>query len=58
MSELLRHMVLMYKWGLKTAYYDNTNDGAGEVAVDELIELPSGEKQEQEYINLSQLNRS
>jgi ribonucleoside-diphosphate reductase alpha chain len=48
MSELLRHMVLMYKWGLKTAYYDNTNDGAGEMAVDELIELPAGEKQEEQ----------
>lgn len=31
MSELLTDMLLMYKWGIKTAYYFNTNDGAGEV---------------------------
>jgi ribonucleoside-diphosphate reductase alpha chain len=50
MSELLRHMVLMYKWGLKTAYYDNTNDGAGEVAVDKLIDeqLPAGANHDEE----------
>lgn len=35
MSELLKHLVLMYKWGLKTAYYCNTADGAGEIEVDE-----------------------
>lgn len=38
MSELLRHMVLGYKWGLKTWYYMNTYDGAGEVQVDKLVE--------------------
>ena len=37
MSELLRHMILMYKWGIKTAYYFNTNDGQGEMNVDQMI---------------------
>lgn len=31
MSELLEDMLLMYKWGLKTGYYFETHDGAGEV---------------------------
>lgn len=34
MSELLKHLVLAYKWGIKTLYYCNSYDGAGE------IELP------------------
>jgi ribonucleoside-diphosphate reductase alpha chain len=38
MSELLRHMVLGYKWGHKTWYYMNTHDGAGEVQVDKLVQ--------------------
>lgn len=29
MSELLQHLLLSYKYGLKTLYYCNTNDGAG-----------------------------
>ena len=37
MSELLKHMLLGYKWGLKTWYYMNTTDGQGEVQVDKLI---------------------
>jgi ribonucleoside-diphosphate reductase alpha chain len=37
MSELIRHMVLGYKWGHKTWYYMNTLDGAGEVQVDKMI---------------------
>ena len=34
MSELLQHLLLCYKWGIKTLYYFNTADGAGEVDVD------------------------
>jgi len=37
MSELLRHMLIGYKYGLKTFYYMNTADGQGEVQVDKLI---------------------
>lgn len=37
MSELLKHMLLGYKWGHKTWYYMNSNDGQGEVQVDKLI---------------------
>lgn len=38
MSELLRHLVLSYKWGIKTGYYFNTRDGQDEVDVDKMIE--------------------
>ena len=31
MSELLEHLLLMYKYGIKTGYYFNTFDGAGEI---------------------------
>ena len=37
MSELLKHMVLGYKWGHKTWYYMNTMDGAGELNVKEIL---------------------
>ena len=37
MSELLRHMIMGYKYGHKTWYYMNTADGAGEVNVDKII---------------------
>ncbi len=30
MSEMLQNLVTMYKWGIKTLYYFNTADGAGE----------------------------
>jgi ribonucleoside-diphosphate reductase alpha chain len=36
MSELLKHIMLHYKWGGKTLYYNNTNDAAGEIDVDKL----------------------
>jgi ribonucleoside-diphosphate reductase alpha chain len=38
MSELLRHQVLMYKWGIRTGYYFNTLDGQEEVDVDDLLQ--------------------
>lgn len=36
MSELLKHILLSYKYGLKTLYYNNTNDGAGEIDIDKI----------------------
>lgn len=38
MSELLRHLLLAYKWGIKTLYYQNTNDLQGELDADKLIQ--------------------
>lgn len=37
MSDLLRHMLLCYKYGIKTLYYMNVLDGQGELQVDKLI---------------------
>jgi ribonucleotide reductase alpha subunit len=37
MSELLKHLLLAYKWGIKTQYYFNSNDLQGEVNVDHMI---------------------
>jgi hypothetical protein len=31
MSEMLKHVLMHYKYGGKTLYYFNTNDGAGEI---------------------------
>ena len=36
MSELLQHLLYCYKWGLKTLYYFNTMDGAGELDVKDI----------------------
>ncbi len=36
MSEMLGHLLMMYKYGIKTGYYFNTNDGAGEIDVADL----------------------
>lgn len=38
MSELLRHLLLCYKWGIKTLYYQNSYDLQGEVDADQLIQ--------------------
>lgn len=35
MSELLTHLLMSYKYGLKTLYYFNTYDGAGELETEE-----------------------
>lgn len=40
MSELLKHLLWCYKYGIKTLYYFNTSDGAGEMNDKP---LPSGE---------------
>lgn len=37
MSEMLQHLILMYKLGIKTGYYFNTQDMQGEVDVDKMI---------------------
>ena len=36
MSKMLGHLLMMYKYGIKTGYYFNTNDGAGEIEVNDL----------------------
>jgi len=30
MSDMIGHLLLAYKWGMKQLYYFQTNDGAGE----------------------------
>lgn len=42
MSEMLGHLIICYKYGIKTLYYFNTFDGQGEVDVNQLlnVELP------------------
>jgi ribonucleoside-diphosphate reductase alpha chain len=37
MSDMLKHLIMSYKYGLKTLYYFNTHDGAGEVDLDKLV---------------------
>lgn len=39
MSELLTDLLMMYKYGIKTGYYFNTNDGAGEIDVPDEVEV-------------------
>jgi ribonucleoside-diphosphate reductase alpha chain len=36
MSVMLQHLIMMYKYGIKTGYYFNTNDGAGELQISDL----------------------
>lgn len=38
MSELLQHLIWCYKYGIKTLYYFNTADGAGEMTFDQPLE--------------------
>jgi ribonucleoside-diphosphate reductase alpha chain len=35
MSELLQHLIWCYKYGIKTLYYFQTNDSAGEIIIEE-----------------------
>jgi ribonucleoside-diphosphate reductase alpha chain len=44
MSEMLQHLLLCYKWGIKNLYYCNTYDGAGEVDVPELKQVTTEEE--------------
>jgi ribonucleoside-diphosphate reductase alpha chain len=41
MSELLKHVVMFYKFGGKQLYYNNTFDGQGEVKVVDQPDLPT-----------------
>ena len=43
MSELLKHLLMFYKYGGKQIYYYNTFDGQGEVDVNKLVDLPKGD---------------
>jgi ribonucleoside-diphosphate reductase alpha chain len=45
MSEMLKHLILCYKWGLKQLYYFNTYDGSGEIDV-EAMNVRSGQNLE------------
>ena len=36
MSEMLTHILMCYKYGIKTLYYFNTNDSAGEIEIKEI----------------------
>ena len=38
MSEMLKHLLMVYKYGLKTLYYFNTMDGQGEINVQKFVE--------------------
>jgi ribonucleoside-diphosphate reductase alpha chain len=45
MSEMVKHLLMFYKYGGKQLYYFNTNDGAGELE-DKLPELQAGQTSE------------
>ena len=38
MSTMIQHLLMFYKYGGKQLYYFNTNDGAGEIDVDKMME--------------------
>ena len=40
MSELIKHIVMFYKYGGKQLYYNNTHDGQGEIDVDRDVADP------------------
>jgi ribonucleoside-diphosphate reductase alpha chain len=46
MSEMLQHLLLCYKYGLKQLYYFNTFDGQGEINIDKLVESRAAEPEE------------
>lgn len=48
MSEMLKHILMCYKYGIKTLYYFNTNDGAGEI---ELKDLAPGITDEEDCLS-------
>lgn len=48
MSELLKHLLMCYKYGIKTLYYFNTHDGAGEIDVNEPQPLAAGKVDEED----------
>jgi hypothetical protein len=36
MSEMLKHLIMCYKYGTKQLYYFNTHDGQGEIDIEKL----------------------
>jgi ribonucleoside-diphosphate reductase alpha chain len=46
MSEMIKHLVMFYKYGGKQLYYFNTFDGSGEIDVDKLNEVPLEQSQD------------
>ena len=49
MSELLKHVIMFYKYGGKQLYYNNTFDGQGEIDINkEVPDLPPGEQDEED----------
>jgi hypothetical protein len=36
MSDMLKHLIMFYKYGGKQLYYFNTYDGSGEIDVDKM----------------------
>ena len=40
MSEMLKHLLMFYKYGGKQLYYNNTYDGQGEIDVDRDVAHP------------------
>jgi ribonucleoside-diphosphate reductase alpha chain len=46
MSEMLQHLIMCYKYGLKQLYYFNTFDGQGEINVDKLVEAKFAEEEQ------------
>ena len=46
MSDMLKHLLMFYKYGGKQLYYFNTNDGQGEIDVDKLSARAGNETQE------------
>jgi len=47
MSEMLQHLLMCYKYGLKQLYYFNTFDGQGEINIDKLVDSKPLETEEQ-----------
>jgi Ribonucleotide reductase, alpha subunit len=41
LSEMLKHMLMFYKYGGKQMYYFNTFDGQGELDINKLEDLPA-----------------
>jgi ribonucleoside-diphosphate reductase alpha chain len=41
MSELLKHILMFYRYGGKQLYYNNTHDGQGEINVEKITEPAS-----------------
>lgn len=47
MSDMLRHLLMAYKWGIKSLYYFNTMDGQEEVDTDQWIAQEAETEQEE-----------